>query len=586
VRIRRVDIDNFRGIKRLRWVIPSGQDFLVLIGPGDSTKSTLLTAVDMALSERWSLSLSDTDFYAGSTEEPISIRVTLADLSVDLLRNDVLGMELCGLGPDGDIRQDPHDDCESCFVVELRIDQDLEPKWLAYRPDLPTSSLAQISARVRRNFAAYKVDERIDAHLRWSRTSALGRMTEAKHGASGTLAAATRASRTAVTESIKEPLAELTKSVQDKLHELGSGSFQDLRPGLDTSLANSSGNLALFEGDIPLTSFGLGSRRLAGIATQQIAYEGKALLLVDEVEYGLEPHRLVHLLGQLRKSGSYSQVLVTTHSPTTLQHIDAENLAVVRSDGEETSVRVLARGDELQPALRSAPEAFLARRILVAEGKTDYGFALELLGTWDALRVAEGLPPSSALGVVAVEGHGGTQAVTLARGLMSAGYEATLLLDSDDAVVNAKAGEAQQQGASVVRWQDGFNIERQVCELLDESGLSGLLALAVELSGSAAASYIPQQLRELGAPVDGTTLDVLPWLSDSSLTIEQARDLIAKTAHKRDWFKLVDKGRALAKFALANGELDGAIFSARLEELRAAIYEPRPRAGTETPREP
>jgi putative ATP-dependent endonuclease of OLD family len=137
VRIRRVDIDNFRGIKRLRWVIPPDQDFLVLIGPGDSTKSTLLAAIDMALSERWNLNLSDTDFHTGSTQEPISVRVTLADLSADLLRNDVLGMELCGLGSDGEIKQDPQDDCESCFVIELRIDHDLEPKWLAYRPDTP-----------------------------------------------------------------------------------------------------------------------------------------------------------------------------------------------------------------------------------------------------------------------------------------------------------------------------------------------------------------------------------------------------------------------------------------------------------------
>lgn len=90
--IRRVDIENFRGIKRLRWVVPPDQHFLVLVGPGDSTKSTLLAAIDMALSERWNLNLSDTDFHAGNTEEPISIRVTLANFSADLLRNDVLGM--------------------------------------------------------------------------------------------------------------------------------------------------------------------------------------------------------------------------------------------------------------------------------------------------------------------------------------------------------------------------------------------------------------------------------------------------------------------------------------------------------------
>ena len=56
------------------------------------------------------------------------------------------------------------------------------------------------------------------------------------------------------------------------------------------SLTNAQGNLALFDGDVPLTNFGLGTRRLAGVAAQQMAHDDATLLLIDEVEYGLELH--------------------------------------------------------------------------------------------------------------------------------------------------------------------------------------------------------------------------------------------------------------------------------------------------------
>src|SRR5260370_42527397 len=103
---------------------------------------------------------------------------------------------------------------------------------------------------MRRKFSAFKVDERIDGHLRWTRTSALGRITEAAHGAAGTLAHATRTSRQAVADSVTDEMKSLTEKVRDKLQALGSGGFSDLQPGLDTSLSSTAGVLALFEGEV------------------------------------------------------------------------------------------------------------------------------------------------------------------------------------------------------------------------------------------------------------------------------------------------------------------------------------------------
>jgi len=581
--IRRIDIQNFRGIKSLTWNIPAGRRFLALIGPGDSTKSSILSAIDMALSDRWNLSFTDTDFYQADVNNPISIRVTLTGLPPELRQHHVLGLHLSGLDAAGELHQDPEDDHEVCVTICLTVDGELEPKWTAFRPGKGTDEAA-VSSAARRLIGTYKVDERIDAHLRWTKTSALGRLTQTKHGATKLLVEANRTARAAVAGSIPEDLGQLAKSIQEKMHDLGSGVFESLQPGLDQSLSNSSGNLALYEGTVPLTNYGLGSRRLAGIAAQQLAHDGKAFLLVDEIEYGLEPHRLVNLLAQLRRTDIPGQVFVTTHSPIVLRHLDAEDLAVVRSlaDGR-VEVKCLAAGNEnIQKLLRASPEAFLARRIAIGEGKTEYGLLLGLLDQWDAEAAVNGTPVSAALGVVAVEGSG-SDTVTRGEILDELGYEVTLLMDSDVNDVNVKADAfAARPKAEAVRWRDGFNVERAVCEVLDADGLTALIQLGITLSehpDDGAANFLTH-LGNAGLPRDQTSLNVGDWVS-SGYSLSKARELIAKVASKKSWFKQVHRGRALASQLMAARHLQDSDELAKVNALRAAIFDLRQNASGE-----
>ncbi|WP_395705040.1 ATP-dependent nuclease [Rhodococcus ruber] len=423
------------------------------------------------------------------------------------------------------------------------------------------------------------MDERIDAHLRWTKTSALGRLTETKHGATTLLVAANRTARAAVAASIPDELGQLAKSIQDKMHDLGSGEFGSLQPGLDQSLSSSSGNLALYEGAVPLTNYGLGNRRLAGIAAQQLAHNGKAFLLVDEIEYGLEPHRLINLLAQLRRTDVPGQVFVTTHSPIVLRHLDAADLAVVRSlaDGR-VEVKCLAAGDEdIQKLLRASPEAFLARRIAIGEGKTEFGLLLGLLDQWDAEAAVNGTPVSAALGVVAVEGSG-SETVTRGEILDDLGYEVTLLMDSDVDAVNVKADAfAARPGAAVVRWRDNFNLERALCEVLDADGLTALIQLGIELSENPedGATNFLTHLKNFGLPRELTSLVVGDWIS-SGYALPEARDLVARVASKKSWFKQVHRGRALASHLMAARHLHDSDELAKVNAIRTAIFDPRP----------
>jgi putative ATP-dependent endonuclease of OLD family len=582
MRIRRVDIENFRGIKSASWRLPPDRRFFVLIGPGDSTKTTVLSAIERALHDRAGLSVLDTDFYGARVDDPIRIRVAIDDLPDELIAMDAFGGFLSGIDDEGEWSHDPVDDSQRCVVLEFLVEADLEPVWQSYRPPvdgLDPDEPLPIRARHRARMTAYRIDDRVDTHLRWSRTSSLGKLTVNREDTRATLTTASRAARDAASEAVTDELKALAKEVQKQVQAIGTTQLRDLKPGLDVSLTNNQGNLALFEGDVPLTNFGLGTRRLTGAATQQLANEGTTTLLVDEVEHGLEPHRLVHLLRHLRKEGSFSQVFVTTHSPTALLHLEPEELVMVRSAGGVTELRPLDDPSSLRPVLKSSPEAFLARRVVVNEGKTEYGVVLEHLDSWDHGTTPEPVP-SAALGVVAIEGNGGSGAAEQAKQLLTVGYDVVLFMDSDDPTVNDLVPDIEARGGTVIQWAGEHSIETAVCSQLAAAGLNAFIRAGIEAADDevGAKQSFADSLVANGAPTAAAgadPLDVATW-HQAGVDLATARDVVGKTAKKKDWFKRVDKGRRLGQFFLETDALQIGDVKTTIDRLKAAIYARHP----------
>lgn len=390
----------------------------------------------------------------------------------------------------------------------------------------------------------------------------MGRLTAVKHGARDVLLAAQRAANRAASDHVGDELRDLTVSVQEHIVKQGSGNFRALRPGLDTSLANSQGNLALHEDDIPLTSFGLGTRRLVGAAIQQLAHPGQAVLLVDELEHGLEPHRIAHLAGQLRDPGSFAQVIVTSHSPVVLQHLDAGDLSTVRR-ADDSTVEVRRLDHDLQGVLRANPAAFLARHVLICEGKTELGIAMSLMSRWDGQRrVAEpALPAAAALGVCTVDG-GGSDAVARAGLLCDAGYVVTYFLDGDRSDTNEQAAKLAGRGVQVVRWADGQNTEQAICAALTPAGLRTFIELAVTALSNDG-DHTPDEDRQMIGdhlrpllPDVPDLLEPTTW-SEHGVTLEKARAAMAAASskEKKGWFKRVESGKRLGDFLASDGDL-------------------------------
>lgn len=127
MKVRQLEISCFRGIKKLTWNL--GSDFVCLIGPGDSTKTTILDAIELALSPRWNLTFYDTDFHNALTQEPISIIVTIGELPEEFKSDAKYGYAVRGWTKTGELHDEPEDDDELVLSIRLLVDSSLEPSW-------------------------------------------------------------------------------------------------------------------------------------------------------------------------------------------------------------------------------------------------------------------------------------------------------------------------------------------------------------------------------------------------------------------------------------------------------------------------
>jgi hypothetical protein len=91
MQIRHLRVSNFRGIKSLDWHLEG--NVLCLVGPGDSTKTTILDAIECALAPRNTLPFTDTDFFQGNVQEPITILVTVGELPPRSLKKRLAVMD-------------------------------------------------------------------------------------------------------------------------------------------------------------------------------------------------------------------------------------------------------------------------------------------------------------------------------------------------------------------------------------------------------------------------------------------------------------------------------------------------------------
>jgi putative ATP-dependent endonuclease of the OLD family len=547
MKIRHVQIERFRGIRELSWRV--GGDFACLVGPGDSTKTTILDAIEFALSPRWNIPFDDSDFYDAVTAVPILITVTVGELPEEFKSDAKYGYLSRGWAVDGTLHDEPVEGDELVLSIQLRVDPSLEQAWTVVNDRNPEGK--PISAKDREKLGCARLGDFLDRHFSWGRGSILSRLTGEADSLSSILAEAGRAARDAVTDVPPEKLQNLYDAAQEAKRigaQFGVAAKTDYRPQLDLqSVSVGVGGISLHDGDVPLRRAGLGTRRLLAVAMQREVAKDGGVTLIDEVEQGLEPHRIRHLLRIVRgaeDTGQRRHVLMTTHAPVVLEELRADQLRVVRSKDGVT--QVLAAETVLQPIIRKTSGAFLARKVLVCEGKTEIGLCRRL-----DLRWSEGGQSFALSGVAIADGGGGNQAPMIAKAFADLGYDVALLGDSDIPLKPHRA-TLEAAGATVILWDGGVALEQRIVLDLPWDGVAAVVESAIanwsdqSIRDSVAGRLGVATARLVGPPVD--------WIG-LGLAEADLREAIGAAAkdQKGGWFKRVDLAECLAGIVIEHG---------------------------------
>lgn len=539
MRIRHVRVERFRGIQVLDWAM--GGDYICLIGPGDSTKSTVLDAIDLALVPRRNIVFNDSDFYKSDTSNAIEIRVTLGDLPNDWVRDSKYGLHLRGWSPSSELHDEPQQGDESVVTVGLRVDDSLDPEWtVVVDRDLPSIPLRW---KDRENIGCFKLGAFPDWHLSWTRGSVLSRLTGEPGNIGQVLAEASRAARGAVDAQPFEGLHEGVEKAEKAALRFGVAPEEKYEPHLDVKAVSiGAGGMSLHDGAVPVRMAGLGTKRLLALGLQMELVKRGGIVLVDEVEHGLEPHRVRHLLRLFREDleggAGTGQVLLTTHSNVAVGELKAEELRVVRSANGTTTIQAVPT--DIQNVAIKASEALLSRRVLVCEGATELGLCRGLDSWW-------GTQDHSSFGLqgIGLVDGGGSSTASVATKISSLGYCVAYLGDSD-VKLDPTPEQMRAAGVSVFLWDDDLCLEQRVAEDLPWEGVVDVVHLAMEYFPEA--SIRDQVAGRLGKKTESLPKDVGDWQALGEAEVRKAVAESAKSSgkKKRGWFKRVDIAEELA----------------------------------------
>ena len=526
--IRHVSIKNFRGISSLEWYPNPGIN--AVIGTGDSCKTTVIEAIDLVIGARRA-TFTDTDFYDVDTKKPIIIDVTVGNLPRELLNLEIYLRFMRGFADAfPEVWDEPLDGTEPVLTLRLKVGEDCDPVWSLFSERVDPADLPRdMRPDHRSQVSAQRIGATVSQHLAWGPRSVLMRLSDTKGKLASVLANANRAARQEFTiDDAKElkPAIDAARSVAQTMAVAGA---IDAEAALDARSVNvTNGAIALHNGKgVPLRALGLGSARLLAAGLQAAAAADTPILLMDEVEHGLEPHRIARMLHSLgsKSANPAQQVFLTTHSPIVLRELSSSQLWITkrRKDGSVT-LSNLGNFPEAQGILRELPEAFLSPSVLVCEGATEVGICrgIDLYET-DAARSSLALR-----GVALADGKGSSQ-WGRALGLATLGFRVGLFRDSD-APPPPDEAKFIAAGGVVFKWDQDYATEQQIFSSIPLDQIPALIIIA---ETHKTMSVISDNLGSAGyKKEDCERLKTSPLDGD-----RQALGLVAK---KSAWFKRVD----------------------------------------------
>jgi len=476
MKLRHLKIEHFRGINSLEWCPDPG--FNLLLGPGDSCKTTVIDAVDYVLGPRWSLAFTDADFFNSDTTRPIVIQATIGDLPKKILGDLRFETSFRGWSSNG-LKDEPVEEEDSSdelvLTIQLQVDHSLEPTWQVWT-ERDVENRPVFRSQDREILGVIRVGAYIDRHLSWGKGSALDRYSESDDRLGPVFAQVRRETQEAFDQQDLKSLRDIATTLESEAQENGVQFVDGLKPGLEiTALQSSASVVTLFDGKVPSRQMGLGSRRLL-VTTMQLQRDSdKSVLLVDEIETALEPHRVRKLIQTLVKSEL--QLIVTSHSPIAVQEAYEQSVFLVRRN--EDKVSVVPMPSAIKVNLKKSPYAALARRVLVCEGKTEQGFLSACRELW----LSKHSLSLDALGIAEAYGEGQPNGGKLALAFANSKFDAAFFFDADRGPGFAPE-VAEAAGLTTFPHAVNSNSERAFFNSLSDEQINEVLELIRERVGN------------------------------------------------------------------------------------------------------
>lgn len=537
-----IEIKNFRGIKHASVFFPQDSRIICLVGAGDSGKSTLLAAIEWALWPSWSLIVTDMDFYNCDTTIPIEITVSVTELPEALLKEDKFGLYLRDLAKvcmGGD--DEPTDRGIHILTIQLTIDNTLEPKWNVITNRTDPKPINQKDRRLL-SFGVVGFDYEKD--FQWGRGSILQKYADSREALHN---AFTQAMRTAVERTNLETLDQMAPTVKEVGKQYGVSFNGEIHNRLLMQNGSYSTAVGVFDDKVPFVQRGLGSKRLLSIGMNVNACSDGALVLVDEVETGLEPYRISTLINQFRTQfKDHGQLIMTTHSISAVCECTVNEVCICYTNSGNLFLHQLNEKEnikaDVQALLRTNPDAFLCKRIIVCEGKTEVG----LLRAFDSYLSEIGMGRLAHYGVTAVPGGGGDNFFQLALLLYKCGFDVAILMDSDIPKEETQKEQMREKHIPIFDWESGYAIEEQIFKDVSRECINDLLAIAVdEHSFDKVISNFNRffQPDELPCHIENEEISV-----NEDISVEDRIKIGTVAKHnKSEWYKNTSKGELVGK---------------------------------------
>lgn len=562
-RIRQLRIDRFRGIRSLEW--SPGPGLNGLIGPGDSGKSTVLDAIDLLFSTRRTASFNDADFHGLATGDGILIEASIGDLEPELLEMDRYGIFHRGWDPDFGLSDEPEHGNEIVVTVRLTVGADLDPIWTLYSEraeaedclrDLPFAERARLAPTRLGAFASH--------HLSWGARSVLNRIADVRPTAGAALADAARQARAAFGDAAAPEVADTIELVRDVAQRVGVQGAEEAAALLDAhGVSFGAGSIALHDSrGVPLKNLGQGSSRLLVAGLQALAGNDSPFTLVDELEHGLEPFRIMRLLHELgaKEPAPPRQVFLTTHSPVVVRELSAQQLWHSCRDRAVGRLNLTRLGSDAagQGALRACADAFLAPSVLVCEGATEVG----LLRGLDLYWTEHGGRPMGSCGVALADGAGSNM-LQRALAFATSGYRTALIHDSDKELDAGELQALEEAGVTRFHWDEPNTTEMQIFASIHPEGVVPLIDIARAWNGE---DSVNDQIR---ARKPGLEADD----GELGFTAEE-RAVLGAAATQGKWFKTVSYAEIVGRDVIGpNLDRSAGRLVDTLQEVRAWIVE-------------